>query len=79
MSPSDKFKMPIIGELKTKGLKVKWIKENGEPHIQYISSEMHEVIAETETTYTLNKWLKEHKSIPMMVPKGQVEIFIKRN
>jgi hypothetical protein len=78
MTPSEKLKMPVIGEIKTKHLKVEWTKENGDKHIQHYASEICEVIAETETTYTMNRWYKEHKSIPSMIPKAQVEMFIKK-
>ncbi len=77
MSPSQKFKMPIIGKIETKEMDIEWTNQNGEKRTQHYESESYEVIAENDFSYICNKWYKEHNDIPQLVPKSQVRLFIK--
>lgn len=69
--PGDVTKMPVIGTVKVKGL-------FGAP------SELLEVVAIIENpdkskTYVINKWYKEWKKIPQLVPEILVHKYTSKN
>lgn len=76
MTPSQKWNKPILGKITTKTST--WTIENmntGKKEEKIIESEEYEVIIECDSFYVVDKWYKEHKEIPQLVPKEFVEEF----
>lgn len=70
MTPSQYFKLPIIGIIKTTILNVKNIENDNEFSFP---STLYDVIAEEETYYVVNIWYKEHNKTPQLISKNMVD------
>ena len=74
LSPSEYFKLPVLGKIitkRTEGTVTNLTTNKTEPHI--MESEEYEFISEEKDFYVCNQWYKEYKKIPQLVPKEFVE------
>lgn len=75
-TPSEKFNVPVIGKIIVNPRAIKMKDENGEEKEIKFPGDEYEVIGITDTAYVCNKWYKEHKDIPQLIPKDMVDKFV---
>lgn len=75
-TPSERFKLPIIGVITTKKMAYHIEDLNtGRRSEQTMDSDIYEVIDETAVLYVTNVWYKEYKDQPLLILKDFVEKF----
>lgn len=76
MTPSEKYKTPIIGVIKTKPLSAKWTGREGKHGTIDYPSITYDVIEKQDETYVCNEWHKP--GVPLLVHSSEVESYTEK-
>lgn len=78
-TPSEHFKLAVIGRVKTKSLQLTCTSQNGTKTTQDMPGEEYDVIEigsmNDKKVYVTNHWIKEYKKEPLYLLEELVESF----